>query len=162
MPTVHASRAPAAPPNASVNQSAALLSLSVRRACGATVFGKRSVKICWPHPPVSQESPRSQPHQHRYAIPWQVSQPSLVVAVRTTGRLVTTGAGRLAANRTNDQDNGIQLELQTMQLKFSSIGQQRALIPPIDRRSSEQCSVPKLSVRREYQQKCGRTQSFWT
>jgi hypothetical protein len=31
-----------------------------------------------------------------------------------------------------------------MRLKFGSIGQQRALTHPIDRRSSEQCSVSKF------------------
>ena len=106
---------------------------------------------------IAKESPRSQPHQHRDAIPWQVGEFPLIVAVSATGRLVAKGADRLAAGGANDQDNGIQLELQTMQLKLGSIGQQRALTHPIDRRTSEQCSVPKLLVRREYHQKCGRT-----
>jgi hypothetical protein len=63
---------------------------------------------------IAKESPRSQPHQHWNAIPWQVGELPLIVAVSATGRLVATGTDRLAADRTNDQDNGIQLELQTM------------------------------------------------
>jgi hypothetical protein len=104
---------------------------------------------------IAKESPCSQPHQHRNAIPWQVGELSLIVAVSASGRLVATRAERLGSGGANDQDNGIQLELQTMQLKFGSIGQQRALTHPIDRRSSEKCSVSKLSVMREYHQKCG-------
>jgi hypothetical protein len=56
---------------------------------------------------IAKESPRSQPHQHRDAIPWQVGQFPLIVAVSATGRLVAKGADRLVTGRANDQDNGI-------------------------------------------------------